>query len=445
MFTQNAFATASPLLPGGFLQWFLVVMIVAVIAGTIFDMIHKGSARYFFANMRRAKVKAKPQRELGGGDLVGIAVQTAVVDVMTSGEFCNPRRRVAHLLTMYGFVIYVVTTAIMVFGYGTAATPAIVPVLWWIGGLMVLAGGYWFWFFIRVDVAAEGNSPLRFVRADLFIVSMLVSITLGLVWAATGGGAGVALLALPPRHGGPLPRGAVVEVRAHVLQAGGGVRETGIEGRWHRREPADADPGRSRTTEAALHGTVAGRSDGHGTRHQARRAPPLLENSQHSRSRLMPTFVYMTRCDGCGHCVDICPSDIMHIDPTYRRAYNIEPNMCWECYSCVKACPQHAIDVRGYADFAPLGHSVRVDRDERKGTIAWRIKFRDGTEKNFLSPITTKPWGTAIPKLADVPAPSKEMRGGELLYSEPKYIRMDEGGLRTLKDAGLKLKKGVYY
>ena len=23
----------------------------------------------------------------------------------------------------------------------------------------------------------------------------------------------------------------------------------------------------------------------------------------------MPTFVYMTRCDGCGHCVDICPSD----------------------------------------------------------------------------------------------------------------------------------------
>ena len=79
----------------------------------------------------------------------------------------------------------------------------------------------------------------------------------------------------------------------------------------------------------------------------------------------------------------------MHIDKTYRRAYNIEPNMCWECYSCVKACPQHAIDVRGYADFAPLGHSVRVHRDEQKGTIAWKIKFRNGTEKNFLSPITT--------------------------------------------------------
>ena len=40
----------------------------------------------------------------------------------------------------------------------------------------------------------------------------------------------------------------------------------------------------------------------------------------------MSTFVYMTRCDGCGMCVDICPSDIMHIDKTLRRAVNIEPN-----------------------------------------------------------------------------------------------------------------------
>ena len=159
----------------------------------------------------------------------------------------------------------------------------------------------------------------------------------------------------------------------------------------------------------------------------------------------MPTFVYMTRCDGCGHCVDICPSDIMHIDKTTRRAFNIEPDMCWECFSCVKACPQNAIDARGYADFAPLGHSVRVRREEEKGTIAWRIKFRDATEKNFLSPITTKPWGEFIPKLKDVPAPDQEMRDSEHLYSEPKYIRMDDDGLHTLEKAGLKLKQGVYY
>src|SRR5262249_26372140 len=105
---------------------------------------------------------------------------------------------------------------------------------------------------------------------------------------------------------------------------------------------------------------------------------------RYRRQGNMPTFVYMTRCDGCGQCVDICPSDIMHIDTTYRRAFNIEPNMCWECYACVKACPQFAIDCRSYAAFAPLGHSVRVRREERRqpspgrsnsGTAAKRISF----------------------------------------------------------------------
>ncbi len=160
----------------------------------------------------------------------------------------------------------------------------------------------------------------------------------------------------------------------------------------------------------------------------------------------MPTFVYMTRCDGCGHCVDICPSDIMHIDPTLRRAYNIEPNMCWECYSCVKACPHHAIDVRGYADFAPLGHSVRVIRDEEKGVIAWRIKSRNGeTDLNLLAPIITKPWGKHIPQLKEVSSPTKEQRDSQLLFNEPKYIRMDDGDIHTLESNGLEMKEGVYY
>jgi len=188
MLTENVFAAAAQDLPAGFLQWYLAVMVLAVVAGTVLDMVHKGSARYFFANMARAKAKRK--RALGGGELASIAVRTAVVDVMTSGEFCNPRRRIAHLLTMYGFVIYVAATAIMVFCYPASAggTPDIVPALWWIGALMVAVGGYWFWFFIRVDVAAEGRSPFRVVKADLFVLSLVASVTLGLLWAGTGGG-----------------------------------------------------------------------------------------------------------------------------------------------------------------------------------------------------------------------------------------------------------------
>ena len=179
MFTSNAFAAVSGSLPAGFMQWFVGLMILAVILGTLLDVIHKGSATYFFANWRKTKEKGAPV------DVASIAVKTVVVDVLASGEFCNQRRRVAHLLTMYGFVIYLVTTLLMVYAYPTAATPtpALVAQLWWLGGLMALAGGYWFWFFIRVDVAAEGGSPLRVMRADLFILSLLASVTLGLAWA----------------------------------------------------------------------------------------------------------------------------------------------------------------------------------------------------------------------------------------------------------------------
>ena len=173
------------------MQTYILVMIFLVVAGTLFDIVHKGSARYFFENFRRSKSRA--EKQVGGGELVAIAVQTVVVDVLTSGEFCNQRRRIAHLLTMYGFIIYVIATVAMVFVYPTTAAPppAIWTALWWIGGLMVCIGGYWFWFFIRVDVAAEGHSPLRITHADLFILSLLASVTLGLVWAVAGGGAGV--------------------------------------------------------------------------------------------------------------------------------------------------------------------------------------------------------------------------------------------------------------
>jgi hypothetical protein len=180
MFTVNPFAQlgVSP----AAMQAYVVVMILLVAAGTIFDMVHKGSARYFFDNWRKSRGKG---RQVGGGELVSIAVKTGLVDVLASGEFCNVRRRLAHLLTMYGFVIYVVTTAIMVFAYPTSVTPTppILPLAWWVGGLMACVGGYWFWFFIRVDVAAEGQSPFRVMRADLFILSLLASVTLGLVWA----------------------------------------------------------------------------------------------------------------------------------------------------------------------------------------------------------------------------------------------------------------------
>ena len=183
MLTSNPFAELSALIPPTVMQVYVVIMIILVAGGTLFDILHKKSAKYFFNNWRKAKNSGA--RQVGGGEAVSLAVRTVVVEGLMSGEFCNARRRIAHLLTMYGFLAYVITTAVMVFWYATPDSPgpAILPLLWWIGGLLICIGGYWFWFFIRVDVAAEGNSPFRVVRADLFILSLLASATLGLIWA----------------------------------------------------------------------------------------------------------------------------------------------------------------------------------------------------------------------------------------------------------------------
>ena len=185
MFTINPFSELSASIPTIVMQAYIILMILMVIGGTVLDMIHKKSAQYFFENAKKAEKSAK--RSVSAGEKASIAVQVLLNEVLTSGEFCNVKRRLSHLLTMYGFVIFVATTAILIFGYPTpeASAPAILAQLWHIGALMLCAGGYWFWFFIRVDVSAEGLSWYRLERADIFIVSLLTTATFALIWSYT--------------------------------------------------------------------------------------------------------------------------------------------------------------------------------------------------------------------------------------------------------------------
>ncbi len=184
MFTSNPFAELSTYIDVAVTQTFVVVMFALVVVGTLFDVIHKKSAKYFFEDWRKSK--AKGSNPVGGGQVMSLAARTLASEVLTSSEFCSARRRIAHLLTMYGFVGYVVATAMMVFCHPTETGPAVWPMLWHIGALMVCVGGYWFWFFIRVDVAAEGNSRFSLSQADLFVLSLLASTTWALVWSWLG-------------------------------------------------------------------------------------------------------------------------------------------------------------------------------------------------------------------------------------------------------------------
>jgi adenylylsulfate reductase subunit B len=104
------------------------------------------------------------------------------------------------------------------------------------------------------------------------------------------------------------------------------------------------------------------------------------------------------------------------------KAHNRDPWMCWECYNCVKICPQQAIDVRGYADFIPLGASVVPMRSS--DNIMWTVKFRDESVKRFKFPIRTTPEGEAKP-MGDFPE-----GGGDLdspyLMCEPACLGSDD-------------------
>lgn len=191
MLTSNPFATLSEVISPTMMQGYIVLMVLLVVGGTILDMLHKKSAQYFFANAKKAQKNAK--RSVSGGEKAAIAASVLVNEVLTSGEFSNPRRRLSHLLTMYGFIIFAATTALMIFCYtepGTT-TPSLLPQLWHLGALMLAVGGYWFWFAIRVDVSAEGLPWFRFERADLFILSLLATSTFALIWSFTGAGVGV--------------------------------------------------------------------------------------------------------------------------------------------------------------------------------------------------------------------------------------------------------------
>lgn len=183
MFAYNPFVDLASTIPLPVIQAFVVLMALLVAGGTLFDVLHKRSAAYFFNNMKKAE--SRRTRRVGGEEKLALAARTVASEVLTSSEFCNPRRRLAHLLTMYGFILYVGSTAALVFWYATrdAATPSFLPMLWHLGALMVCIGGYWFWFFIRVDVSAEGHSPFRVVRADLFVLSLIASATMALIWS----------------------------------------------------------------------------------------------------------------------------------------------------------------------------------------------------------------------------------------------------------------------
>ena len=183
MFLNNPFFELTTLLPSISMQIFVFFMLFLVILGTLLDIIHKQNVKYFFQNAKKAKEQAK--RTLSSKEKISIITKTVANEILTTSELGIGKRRFAHLLGMYGTLLFWISSVIMVFCYtnNLSITPSIYPILWHLGAIMTCLGGYWFWFFLRVDVLAEANPWYRIVQADLFVLSLVLNSTFALLWS----------------------------------------------------------------------------------------------------------------------------------------------------------------------------------------------------------------------------------------------------------------------
>ena len=185
MITNNPFSTLAEIVPAIAMQGFVIVMAALTLVGVLVDILHKKNVKYFFENAKKAKKNAKV--ELTTGKRTAVILKTVAHDIATTSELGWGKRRLAHVLGMYGTIIFWICSAILIFSYSSVGieTPSYLTALWHIGAILTCLGGYWFWFFLRVDVSAEAHPWYRIIKADLFVLALLACATFGLAWSYT--------------------------------------------------------------------------------------------------------------------------------------------------------------------------------------------------------------------------------------------------------------------
>ena len=183
MLSLNPFSILAETVSPIFMQSFVILMVGMVILGTLLDIIHKKNVKYFFENAKKAKLSAT--KTLSTGEKISVISKTIVSDIATTSELGAGKRRAAHLLGMYGTILFWLGSVIMIFCYSSssATTPSIWPMIWHVGAIMTVLGGSWFWFFLRVDVYSEAQPWYRIIKADLFVLALVASSLTGLIWS----------------------------------------------------------------------------------------------------------------------------------------------------------------------------------------------------------------------------------------------------------------------
>ena len=100
----------------------------------------------------------------------------------------------------------------------------------------------------------------------------------------------------------------------------------------------------------------------------------------------MSVYILNEKCDSCmglkePMCVKVCPGDVLYVNGE-KRIEPREQGDCWDCFACVKACPQQAICVRlpnQISNFSDVCLEATVWRD----TTVWVCRDAEGREERF--------------------------------------------------------------
>ena len=141
MITNNPFSTLAETIPSVAMQGFVIAMAALTLVGVLIDILHKKNVKYFFDNAKKAKKNAKV--ELTSGKRTAVILKTVAHDIATTSELGWGKRRLAHVLGMYGTIIFWICSAILIFSYSSVGiqTPASLTALWHIGAILTCLGG----------------------------------------------------------------------------------------------------------------------------------------------------------------------------------------------------------------------------------------------------------------------------------------------------------------
>jgi hypothetical protein len=154
------------------MQLYIIASLLILLASMGYDLLHDRKLE-FMMRQRRERKATTPK-----GSIASAVGKAILIDIASSSPLgkCSPGRRASHLLTLWGFLLLILS--ILVSGTGLAGSFVISPlnpfmIAQLLGNLCIFAGVIWY-LPQRVNVKFEGNSVFTFNYSDSFILNLLV-------------------------------------------------------------------------------------------------------------------------------------------------------------------------------------------------------------------------------------------------------------------------------